>query len=116
MGRSSWTSYDYGAYAAELRRSLLEKLAPDGRCQKCGKKPRMIDSLQVDHVYGRTWDVTKVNRWTRAKRYWQEFKDGVCLRALCKRCNAGHHPKRMPAPPPPPAEVYDHEYDWREAA
>lgn len=79
---------------------LLRKLSPDGRCQKCNRKPRSIDSLQVDHVHGRTWDVTKVNRWTRAKRYWQEFKDGVMLRALCKKCNSGHRPKAQAAVAP----------------
>lgn len=116
MGRSSWTSYDYAAYAAELRRMLLKKLSPDGRCQKCGRKPRSIDSLQVDHVHGRTWDVTKVNRWTRAKRYWQEFKDGVMLRALCKKCNSGYRPARYAPPPPPPPVIETYEHEVREAA
>lgn len=90
---------------------LLVKLAPNGCCARCGKKPRSIDSLQVDHVYGRTWDVTKVNRWTRAKRYWQEYKDGVALRALCKKCNSGYRPKMQA---PPVVETHDHE--MREAA
>lgn len=96
-GKSSWTSLDYATYAATLREMLLRKLAPDGRCQEpsCGKKPRKRANLQIDHQDGRTWDLRRMNRWARAKRYWREYEDGVRLRALCKPCNAKHNPRAL---------------------
>jgi len=97
-GKSSWTSFDYAAYAATLRERLLRLLAPDGRCQNpaCRKKPRRIGSLQIDHVHGRTWDLRRLNRWARARRYWREHTDGVELRALCSKCNASYRPIPLP--------------------
>jgi hypothetical protein len=78
-------------YAAQRMQALRDALAPDGRCQLCGKKPR-VQKLQIDHVDGRTWEPRKHNMHIRAARYWREYLAGVKLRALCKKCNGAHRP------------------------
>lgn len=62
--------------------ALLELLG--GECADCGSP----DNLQVDHVDGRAWIVDRVEFSARVSRYWQEFRAGVRLRALCGTCNA----------------------------
>lgn len=78
-------------YAAKRMQALRDTLAPDGRCQLCGVKPRKA-KLAIDHVDGRDWEPRKLNRWSRAARYWREFLAGVRMRALCRKCNGGYRP------------------------
>lgn len=74
--------------AAHAKRvELLQILSPDRRCADCGTRKRSYDALEIDHVEGRDWDPRKLNRWSRIARYWREFKAGVKLRALCRKCN-----------------------------
>ncbi|MGL4445522.1 MAG: 2'-5' RNA ligase family protein, partial [Alsobacter sp.] len=63
--------------------ALLEKLAPSGKCDDCGKRL----PLEVDHVHGRGWDPAALSKQQRAAKYWQEHDDGKKLRALCRSCN-----------------------------
>ena len=63
---------------------MREKLIRDmgGKCVLCGSK----EKLEVDHKDGRTWDIKKLNRVMRVKRYRAEFEAGL-VRLLCKNCN-----------------------------
>lgn len=73
---------------AQIRRiELLQILSPDRRCAHCGKRKRSYDGLEIDHKNGRTWNLEKVNRWSRIARYWREYEAGVPLQALCRSCN-----------------------------
>lgn len=74
-------------YAHQLRVSLLEVLAPDGRCACCGRAFELED-LEVDHVDGRTWYGRSLNFLDRIRRQWRELDAGVRLRGLCKSCNS----------------------------
>lgn len=83
--------WEYETHVAEC---LATGAAPDpvpglgyGRCAKC-RCYRSFDLLEIDHVDGCRWDKRKCNAWTRAARYWREFKQGVRLRVLCRGCNA----------------------------
>lgn len=74
-------------HALQLRVSLLEALAPDGRCASCRVLPG-LEALEVDHVDGRTWYGRGLNFLDRIRRQWREFDRGVRLRAVCRHCNA----------------------------
>ncbi len=84
-----------GAKAFEQKQALLKILSPDGRCgnPKCRKKPRNA-SLEIHHIDGRDWEPRNLGRWSRVKRYWDEYRAGVRLAAWCRQCNAGVNPKR----------------------
>jgi hypothetical protein len=58
-----------------------------GRCARCGRDLH-ASHLEVDHVDGRSWELTALNRWSRVARMWRELAEGVRLRALCRSCNA----------------------------
>jgi hypothetical protein len=74
-------------YAFQLRVSLLEIVAPDERCARCGRQ-HQLEELELDHPEGRTWRWSQINFLDRIRRTWREFDDGVALRALCRPCNA----------------------------
>lgn len=88
--------FDTLARAHDLRIALLRKLSKDGRCARCKRRhrPRRGDPerpwwfLEVDHVDGRNWSPRELSRIARVRRYWEEYRAGVRLRALCRRCNA----------------------------
>ena len=87
--------------AHQSRLDLLHVLAPDGRCRMCNRRPRRgLGALEVDHVNGRDWAPRDLPMHQRIARYWQEYRDGVKLRALCRRCNAkdGAHRRGRAAP------------------
>lgn len=86
------SSAEQGQRAYERKLALLRILAPNRRCQKCGKRPR-LRNLQIHHVDGRDWEPRKLNRWARVARYEREHRAGVRLQALCIQCNAGINPK-----------------------
>lgn len=81
-------------YGFQLRVSLVEALAPDGRCASCGKRFQ-IEELEVDHERGRTWYGRALNFLDRIRRQWREFDAGVALRALCKSCNSSDGARRF---------------------
>lgn len=75
-------------WARKWRDWLLLRLGK--ACAKCGKQR----NLAIDHVDGRDWDVTSVSQAGRVRRYLREYRSGVKLRVLCKKCNGGYNPYR----------------------
>lgn len=55
-----------------------------GVCAWCGSD----DHPEVDHVDGRDWVPRELSATARLQRYFAEFRAGVRLRVLCKRCNS----------------------------
>lgn len=74
------------------RRALLKKKL-GGKCAWCSARAK----LQFDHKYGRDWDPSKVNRWTRIARYWREAEEGL-IQMLCQTCNINKGNGREPEP------------------
>lgn len=71
---------------AKRRVDLLKRLAPDGKCARCGEVfPH--EHLTIEHVNGRTWDTQKVSSSVRVAEYWREHRAGVELEARCVSCN-----------------------------
>ncbi len=64
-----------------LRERILKKLG--GKCRSCGGKQR----LEVDHIYGRDYEVRKLGSYERMQKYLEEHKEGK-VQLLCQRCNA----------------------------
>lgn len=68
-------------------KELIERLG--GKCVECGTKgtanPKQ-NPLEVDHIHGRDYDITKMDASWRMARYLREEKRGE-LQVLCKRCN-----------------------------
>jgi len=85
---------DRSEHAFQLRISLLEVLAPDARCRKCGRY-HPLEALEVDHQQGRDWYGRALNFLDRIRRQWREYDAGVALRALCRRCNASDGARRF---------------------
>jgi 5-methylcytosine-specific restriction endonuclease McrA len=73
--------------ALQLRISLLEVLAPDRRCAHCGRF-LVLEDAEIDHAHGRTWCGRRLNFLDRVRRQWQEWRDGIELRAAHRACNA----------------------------
>ena len=83
-------------YGFQLRVSLVEALAPDGRCAGAGCGKRFpLEELEVDHARGRTWYGRALNFLDRIRRQWREFDEGIELRALCKSCNSSDGSRRF---------------------
>lgn len=72
-------------WAKRKRRELIEILG--GKCSDPACSTPEAD-LEIDHVNGRTWEPRKYELSWRISRYWQEYRDGVELRVLCKSCNS----------------------------
>jgi DNA-directed RNA polymerase subunit RPC12/RpoP len=85
-------------YGHQLRVSLVEALAPDGRCARCGAQ-FPIEELEVDHADGRAWYGRALNFLDRIRRQWREFDRGVRLRAACRHCNASEGSRRFRGQP-----------------
>ncbi len=83
-----------GETLARWKRRAADKIQQEvwamlgGRCEACGS----TEELEIDHPAGRTWDIRKLNRWQRWRRYREEAKRGQ-VRLLCKRDN-GHDGNR----------------------
>ncbi len=73
--------------AFQLRISLLEVLAPDGRCAHC-QRFAALEELEIDHPDGRTWCGRSLNFLDRIRRQWREWSNGLKLQAACRGCNA----------------------------
>lgn len=67
-----------------LLRTLCGGRSP--RCKLCGIGERH-HQLDVDHERGKAWRAERVRYDARVDRYWREFREGVPLRVLCRRCN-----------------------------
>lgn len=74
-------------HAFQLRIQMLMILAPESRCAGCGEQ-HDLETLEIDHRDGRTWDWSAINFLDRIRRIWREYDTGVRLRALCRQCNA----------------------------
>lgn len=79
--RASWWSRTAHERARHAHSALIKLLG--GRCAKC----RSVHRLEVDHIDGRTWRSNSLAFRDRVRRYWKEYKSGVLLRVLCRRCN-----------------------------
>lgn len=64
------------------RVALIRRLG--GKCAECGKKR----ALEVDHPKGRDYVLRQLSQAQRVRRYLDEERRGVKLRALCKKCNS----------------------------
>lgn len=60
---------------------LIEALG--GKCYACSRRT----GLEPDHVDGCTWRHNAVSREARLRRYAEEFRSGVRLRAACRSHN-----------------------------
>ena len=64
-----------------------------GRCAECGRRGEA--QLAVDHVNGRGYEARKLSYVTRVRRYYEEYRSGVQLRVLCKKCNGWDGARRQ---------------------
>lgn len=71
------------------RLELVKKLG--GKCAGCGTKGKAGNGLEIDHVNGRDYDLRKMDPSWRIAVYEREYREGVKLSVLCKRCNANAH-------------------------
>lgn len=103
---------DRSEWAFKLRIGLIEEIArlvyfetydhqgnrfswTAGLCRGCDQVCDLED-LEIDHPKGRTWYGRKLNCLDRIRRQWREYDRGVCLRALCRGCNAADGANRRP--------------------
>ena len=68
-------------WAAEKREELVKLLG--GKCEICGTRK----NLEIDHKFGRDWDLRAKSRWQRQIIYRKEYEQNL-LRLLCKTHNA----------------------------
>ena len=80
--KKSRRNTEMGTRRAKAKRTRLIQLL-GGRCTKCGG----TEELEFHHPNGRNWTPSKLNRWTRINRYWQDFVAGR-LGLLCRSHNA----------------------------
>lgn len=73
----------HNRWAVKARRRLVFELG--GRCELC--RSTVLDDLEIDHKYGRTWTPREVSSSARVSRYRREARLGL-LRVLCKSCNS----------------------------
>lgn len=73
-----------------LRAGLIEVLG--AVCERCAE--RRLSKLEVDHVDGRDWHLSRTSSYHRAVRYWKEYLAGVNLRVLCRSCNGSYSPTK----------------------
>jgi|SRR6185369_292496 len=81
--------------ADRIRNQLLEIYGR--KCDKCGVSADDAH-LEINHIYGRDWDIRTLNRYRRYLKYRQEAKQGK-INLLCKDCNGGWRPRRNEQPP-----------------
>lgn len=86
--RNRVRSESHALRANTLRHKLLAELG--GKCALCNSRWQ----LAVDHVDGRQWVPSMSSQYIRVLRYWKEYRAGVRLRALCRKCNGGYNPCR----------------------
>lgn len=81
--------------ARQRRQQLIEELG--GRCALCDS----TWNLQVDHQFGRGWNVRKLSSLQRVNKYIEEAKMGL-IRVLCLECNSRINPKNRKTQPENP--------------
>ena len=74
----------------DRRDRLVEVMGSVCAIEEC---PTPWDQLEFDHPNGRGYDPAKLNRWTRMKRYREDWLAGN-LRLLCKTHNTSDGAKR----------------------
>lgn len=65
------------------RKELIQRLG--GKCSVCPCAD--FSKLEFDHPNGRPYDVAKLSRLSRLRRYRKEADEGK-VRVLCRSCNA----------------------------
>lgn len=66
------------------RLNLIKLLSPNGHCAICNEHI----GYEALEVTGTSWDNKKLTPGHRYTRYWQAYKSGVQLNALCSPCKA----------------------------
>ena len=82
------TPYDERrAAVAQVMKAVLVCLL-GGKCVGCGGT--LLSVLEVDHAApeGAGWSRRGMGSYKRVLRYFEEYKAGIPLRVLCRRCNA----------------------------
>ena len=81
-------------YYHRRRDALVEKLG--GMCAylKKYKNHTCKGDLEVDHVDGVTWDMSKVSSHQRVRKLEIELENGVRLRLLCRKANRSLNRRR----------------------
>lgn len=69
-----------------LKKMLIQALG--GKCVHCGRVRR----LEINHIDGTTWVQRQLNSYDRWMRYVKEYREGIRLNILCRKCNAGWRP------------------------
>lgn len=70
-------------WAKRARLALVIQLG--GKCDECGSIN--LDTLQLDHIYTKSYEPQKLGSDSRIANYRREAKAGL-LRVLCKSCNS----------------------------
>lgn len=68
-----------------LKAELIKRLG--GKCVQCGSETM----LEINHIYGRTWQPRKLTHYRRVLRYRKEAAEGL-LNVLCEECNKVYRP------------------------
>lgn len=80
--------------ADRIREQLLDIY---GRaCAECGATADETH-LEINHIYGRDWKLSDLNRYQRYLRYRHEAKQGR-INLLCKACNLSWRPRHREQP------------------
>ena len=69
-----------------IRAELHEALG--GCCAEC----QSTSQLEIDHPWGRDWNIRKLSLYNRWLRYRREHQQGL-VRLLCKDCNERIRPR-----------------------
>ncbi len=72
-------------WAQGVRRKIIKELG--GVCVKCGSRER----LEVNHKWGKSYQLRKLSQWQRVIIYKREMKWGL-LDVLCHSCNLSFWP------------------------
>lgn len=70
-------------WAKTARIQLIIQLG--ATCQECGCT--RIRKLEIDHIHGRTYNLSKLGSHNRITIYRKEAQQGL-IQVLCRKCNA----------------------------
>lgn len=82
------TPYDDARAALAIVIKAVLVMTLGGKCAVCGGT--LLSVLEIDHAApeGAGWSRRGEGSFKRALRYCAEYRAGVPLRVLCRRCNA----------------------------
>lgn len=83
------------ALCAHIRDQLLSIYGP--KCAQCGA-PEGETYLEINHIYGRDWQASKLSSYQRWLRYFKEAQQGR-INLLCPDCNKTYQVRRHETPP-----------------